>query len=55
MKKIWNINNQTYNFNGVKRWTKNIDVFRYSALFFPIHFNHHWTMAVVYPRMTHIK
>ncbi|KAL7673919.1 hypothetical protein ACOME3_000197 [Neoechinorhynchus agilis] len=33
-------------YDGVKRWTRRIDVFSYKLIIFPIHLPAHWTLAV---------
>lgn len=35
-----------YNYDGVRRWTKNVDVFNVDKVIFPIHLSVHWTLAV---------
>jgi hypothetical protein len=38
----------TFDYPGVRRWTKNIDdVFAYDMIFIPLHQEYHWTLAVV--------
>ena len=38
-----------YNYAGVKRWTKRIDIFAKKRIFFPVNIsNTHWCMAVVH-------
>uniref|UniRef100_A0A1I8BKA9 Lysophospholipid acyltransferase 5 n=1 Tax=Meloidogyne hapla TaxID=6305 RepID=A0A1I8BKA9_MELHA len=34
-------------FSGVKRWTKNVDIFDFQIIIVPIHLENHWCMAVI--------
>ncbi|CAN0363485.1 unnamed protein product, partial [Phaeothamnion confervicola] len=37
-----------YNYGGVRRWTRKVDVFKVSKVFVPVNINNvHWCMAVV--------
>jgi sentrin-specific protease 1 len=38
-----------YDYDSIKNWTKNVDIFTQDKVFFPVnHGNSHWTLAVVY-------
>ncbi|KAI6184773.1 hypothetical protein M3Y97_00632300 [Aphelenchoides bicaudatus] len=37
----------TRGFNGVKRWTKGVDIFAYDLLLFPIHSVDHWSLVAI--------
>ncbi|XP_005989456.1 sentrin-specific protease 5 [Latimeria chalumnae] len=37
----------TKGYNGVKRWTKNVDIFRKTLLLIPIHLSIHWSLITV--------
>jgi sentrin-specific protease 1 len=40
-----------YNYGAVRRWTKQIDIFRQQLALFPInHGNAHWTLVAVFPQ-----
>lgn len=36
-----------YDYISVKRWTKNVDLFKMDKIFVPIHLGTHWTLAVI--------
>jgi sentrin-specific protease 1 len=40
--------NTDYKYIGVKKWSKKVNVFKQDKLFFPIHKNSHWTLAVIF-------
>jgi sentrin-specific protease 1 len=43
------LENGTYNYGNVKRWTKKFDVFAMDRVFMPVNLsNTHWTLAVAY-------
>ena len=45
-----------YDYNDVRRWTKNIDIFEYDKIFIPINIsNGHWTLAVISMQLLEIK
>lgn len=49
VEKLFNVEKDSYNFQNVQRWTKNINVFQYDKLIFPVHLKSigHWTLIVV--------
>ena len=34
-------------YNGVKRWTKKVDLFSYSLILVPVHLGMHWCLATI--------
>ncbi|XP_003381555.1 putative sentrin-specific protease 1 [Trichinella spiralis] len=34
-------------FDGVKRWTRNVNIFNHDFLFIPVHSSAHWTLATI--------
>ena len=36
----------TYDFNGVRRWTRKVDLFSFDRVIFPVHQDVHWVLAV---------
>ena len=42
-------------YGDVRKWTRRDDIFAHDILFFPVHENEHWTMAMVDLRVKHIK
>jgi Ulp1 family protease len=38
----------TYNYEAIKKWSKKVNVFEQEKLFFPIIYNSHWTLAVIF-------
>ncbi|KAL0238107.1 hypothetical protein GEMRC1_012580 [Eukaryota sp. GEM-RC1] len=38
---------KNYSHSAVKRWTKNVDIFKFDKILIPIHLGNHWTLAVV--------
>ena len=34
-------------YNGVKRWTKKVDLFSYSLILAPVHLGEHWYLATI--------
>ncbi|XP_018588799.1 sentrin-specific protease 3b [Scleropages formosus] len=38
---------RTNGYDGVKRWTKNVDIFQKNLLFIPIHLEVHWSLVCV--------
>jgi sentrin-specific protease 1 len=46
--KLYFDNTDTYKYKGVKKWSNKVNVFKQDKLFFPIHKNCHWTLAVIF-------
>ena len=40
---------------GVKRWTKNIDIFSMDLILVPVHLEKHWCMAIIDMRANEIR
>jgi sentrin-specific protease 1 len=49
------LTNNKYEYRNVSRWTKDIDIFEFDNICFPINFDDkHWMLAVVYPKKKEI-
>jgi Ulp1 family protease len=44
-----------FDYTGVRRWTKNVDLFGKDMIFFPLHQGTHWALAVVNMRAKKIQ
>ncbi|XP_026711352.1 sentrin-specific protease 2 [Athene cunicularia] len=42
-------------YNAVRRWTRDVDLFKKDLIFVPIHLRHHWTLVVIDIRKKTIK
>ena len=44
-----------FDYTGVRRWTKKVDLFGKDMIFFPLHQGTHWALAVVNMRAKKIQ
>jgi len=44
-----------YNYNGVRRWTRKVDLFSFDRVIFPVHQNVHWVLAVANMKQQRIE